>query len=196
MNTYAERFIKSQGESAIIERTPPVNTKVSIKRSTNSTMSLGAREAYWEGIIPIEDNLQSGEYITIRGDKHLVQSVNFDKESLEQAFYVVKCNCIIKHQREVETGVDEWNQIIKEWQDINPDFIDIPSYCEIVTYRMRQEDPGLLNSTKYVFQLPKNLDIQELDRFVYNGGNLRVDSINDSGLEGIVIVQVTDDVRP
>lgn len=195
MSTYAERFIKSRGENAVIKRTPPINTKVSIKRSTRSARDLGQREAYWEGIIPIEHGLKSGEYITIRGSKHLVQSVNFDKECLEMAFFATKCNCTVKHQREVETGVDQWNQIIKEWRNVNSSFCDIPSYCENVTYRMRQEDPGLLNTTKYTFQLPKSLNIQLLDRIVYNNEKLRVDSINDLGLVGVIIVQVTDDVR-
>ena len=195
MSTYAERFIKSKGENAVIERTPPIYTKVSIKRSTRSARDLGVRDAYWEGILPIENNLQSGEYITIRENKHLVQSVNFDKECLEMAFFATKCNCIINHQREIETGVDEWNQVTKEWKNVNADFVDIPSYCEIVTYRMRQEDPGLLSSTKYLFQLPKSLNIKELDRICYNDEKLRVDSINDTGLDGLVIVQVTDDVR-
>lgn len=196
MSSYAKKFIKARGETAVIERTPPVNTKVSIKRSTRSARDLGVREAYWEGILPLEDNLKSGEYITIRGDKHLVQSVNFDKECLETAFFATKCNCTVNHQREVETGVDEWNNILKEWQNVSSSFVDIPSYCEIVTYRMRQEDPGLLNTTKYVFQLPKSIDVQLLDRIVYNNEKLRVDSINDTGMSGVVLIQVTDDVRP
>lgn len=194
--SYAKKFVKSRGESAIIERIPLVNTKVSIKRSTRSSRDLAVREAYWEGLLPIENNLQSGEYITIRGDKCLVQSTNFDKESLEMAFFVTKCNCTVHHQREVETGVDEWNQVIREWRDVDPAFTDIPSFCSIVTYRMRQEDPGLLDSTKYVFQLPKRLGVEQLDRIIYNNEKLRVDSIDDVGLSGVVSVQVTSDLRP
>lgn len=194
--SYAKKFVKSEGETAVIERIPLVSTKVSIKRSTRSSRDLAVREAYWEGILPIEDNLQSGEYITIRGDKCLVQNTNFDKESFETAFFVTKCNCIVHHQREFETGIDEWNNIIREWRDVNPEFTDIPSYCTIITYRMRQEDPGLLDSTKYVFQLPKQLDVQLLDRITYNNEKLRVDSIDDVGLSGVISIQVTSDLRP
>lgn len=194
--SYAEKFIKSKGQDCIIERPVPIHTKVSIKRSTSGTRDVGIRAAYWQGLIPVKYNLLSGEYLSIKGKKYLVQTADLDHASKECAFYCAKCNCIINHQREIESGVDEWNQIIVEWQNVNSDLVNIPSYCEIVTYRMRQEDVGLLDNTKYTFQLPKTMDVQLLDRIVYNDEKLRVESINDTGLEGVLIIQVTDDVRP
>ena len=71
-----KKFIKSKGQDCIINRLVPLNTKVSIKRSTSGTRDLGAREAFWQGLIPIEDNLLSGEYLSIKGKKYLVQTVS------------------------------------------------------------------------------------------------------------------------
>ena len=41
------------------------------------------------------------------------------------------------------------------WETINA---DIPSYGEVITYRMIQQDPGLLEGTKYTLQVPKSLE--------------------------------------
>lgn len=192
MMSYAEKFLVSRGQHCIIDRDDPVNTKVSIKRSTRASRDLGIREGYWEGLVLSDSNLQSGELITIRDNKYLVQSVNFDPASNESAFFAAKCNAVIQHKRYVE-DVDGNNNIIKEWPTINA---DVPCYGEIVTYRLRQEDPGLLDSTKYTFQVPKSLGVTLLDRFVFEGKNYQVASIDDIGMAGVARCQVSDDTRP
>ncbi len=191
MSSYANKFIRSRGEDAIIKRNPEVNTKVSIKRSTRAARDLGIREAYWEGLIPRLSNVLSGEYILVRDNTYLVQSANNDPASLERAFFATKCNCIIHHKQQEET-VDEDYNVVVNWKDKNT---NVSSYCEIITYRLRQEDPGLLESTKYTFQVPKSLEVKLLDRFVYNGENYQVDSIDDTGMSGVVRCQVSIDVR-
>jgi len=188
--TYANKFIKSKGQDCTIERSVPLNTKVSIKRSTNGTRDLGAREALWQGLIPIEDNLLSGEYLTIEGKKYLVQTVSYDHASKESAFYCAKCNAIIEHKRYVD-DVDENFNPIQEWKTLNS---DVGSYMEVVTYRLRQVDPGLLDSTKYTFDVSKDLGVELLDRFVFNGENLKIDSIAPV-LDGVSRLQASPDVR-
>lgn len=188
--TYAEKFIKSKGQDCIINRLVPLNTKVSIKRSTSGTRDLGAREAFWQGLIPIEDNLLSGEYLSIKGKKYLVQTVSYDHASKECAFFCAKCNSIIQHKRYSETTDENYNTIY-EWQTLNS---DIGSYMEVVTYRLRQVDPGLLDSTKYTFDVSNALGVELLDRFVFNGENLKIDSIAPV-LENVVRVQASSDVR-
>lgn len=192
--SYAEKFLKSRGQDCIIERTVPVNTKVSIKRSTKASRDLGVREGYWEGLILADSNLKSGEIITIRDNKYLVQSTNYDPASMEYAFFSAKCNAIIQHKRYVE-DVDENFNPIQEWQHVNPNKPNIACYGEIVTSRLRQEEPGLLDNTIYIFQVPKSLGIAMLDRFVY-GKNYQVVSIDDIGLEGVARVQLGMDNRP
>lgn len=193
--SYAERFLKSKGQDCIIMRNPPVKTKVSVKRSTKASMNIGIREGFWEGLVLYDAMLQSGEIIDIRDVKYLVQTVSYDPASMECALFAAKCNAILKHKRYVE-DLDENNNIIQEWQDVNPDFINIPSYGEIITYRLRQEDPGLLDSTKYTFQVPKSLGVVMLDRFVFNDDNYQVDSIDDVGMAGVARIQVSQDTRP
>ena len=190
MSSYANKFLMAYGEEAIINRPTPINTKVSIKRSTRSSRDLGARESYWEGIISYDVSLLSGEIITIRNSPFLVQSVNHDPASGETAFFCAKCNAILCHKRIVET-VDEDFHIITSWQTIKN---DMPAFENIETYRLRQTPTGLLDSTKYVFQTSKAFDVQMLDRLVYNGKNYKPVSINDS-LSGIVEIQAAFDER-
>ncbi len=192
MMSYARKFLLSRGELAIIERIPQIDTKVSIKRSTKSSRDLGAREGYWEGLIPIADSLQSGEIITIRDGKFLVQSVNYDHASEETAFFAAKCNAVLQHKRYIE-DTDNGGHIIHEWRVINS---DISCFGEIITYRLKQEDPGLLDGTKYTFQIPKSLGIELLDRLIFNGTNYQAVSIDDIGMTNVIRVQAGVDVRP
>lgn len=190
--SYAEKFLKSKGQDCIIERGVLVNTKVSIKRSTKASRDLGIREGYWEGLILADSNLKSGETITIRDTKYLIQSTNYDSASMECAFFSAKCNSVIQHKRYVE-DVDENYNPIQEWKTISP---DAACYGEIVTSRLRQEDVGLLEGTIYIMQVPKILGVLVLDRFVYDGKNYEVASIDSIGLEGVSRVQLSADNRP
>lgn len=194
--SYAEKFLKSKGQDCIIERGVFVNTKVSIKRSTKASRDLGIREGYWEGLIPEEVDLLSGEFITIndgkRQTKYLAQSTNYDPQSMGTAFFSAKCNVLFNHRRYVD-DVDENFNPIQEWITINA---NIPSYGEIITSRMRQEDAGLLEGTVYIFQVPKNLGILELDRIEYNDRKYQVASIDDIGMSGILRLQLSKDLRP
>lgn len=190
--SYAKKFLKSKGQDCVINRPIPFNTKVSIKRSTRASRDLGIREGYWEGLILADSNLKSGEIITIRDNKYLVQSTNYDPASMEYAFFSAKCNATIQHKRDVEE-IDDSNNIIQEWQTINP---DVACYGEIVTSRIRQEEPGLLDNTIYIFQVPKTLGVIMLDRFVHSGKNYEVVSIDDVGMAGVARIQLGIDNRP
>lgn len=193
--SYAGKFLKSKGQTCSINRTPPATSKVSIKRSTRASRDVGMREAYWEGLIMADAALQSGEILTIDSDKYLVQSVNTDYASAEHAFFSAKCNAVLQHKRETET-LDENNNPVKAWVDVDPTKPNIDAYGEIVTYQLRQFDPGLLEQTRYIFQVPKSLGVMELDRIVYNGNNYQVVSIDDVALKGVVRIQLAVDLRP
>jgi hypothetical protein len=192
--SYAGKFLKSKGQECTINRIPSATSKVSIKRSTRSSRDLGSREAYWEGLILADALLQSGEVLTIGDDKYLVQSVNTDYASSEHAFFSAKCNAVLQHKRETD-GLDENNNPVKVWNDVNPVKPNIDAYGEIVTYQLRQFDPGLLEQTRYIFQVPKSIGVQLQDRIVYNG-NLQVVSVDDVALKGIVRIQLAVDLRP
>lgn len=189
--SYAKKFLKSKGMDCTIQRPTPFQTKVSIKRSTNSVYNVGVREAFFEGLIPLESNLLSGEVLSIKNDNYIAQTVNYDLASKELEFYCAKCNTTVQHQRHEETTDENFN-VVMAWKTINA---DIPSYGEVITYRMIQQDPGLEDGTKYTFQLPKSLGIEKLDRLLYNDEKLQVVSIDDIGLQGVVRFQAATDLR-
>ena len=190
--SYAEKFLKSRGQDCVIERTPSTPAKVSIKRSTKASRDLGIREGYWEGLIVSDSNLKSGEIISIRDTKYLIQSTNYDPQSTEIAFFSAKCNIVFDHKRYVD-DVDENFNPIQGWGDIND---DVPSYGEVITSRLRQEDPGLLEGTIYILQVPKTLGVLELDRIIFGGGKYQVASIDEIGLDGVSRIQLEKDFRP
>lgn len=109
--SYAEKFLKSRGQDCVIERTSPILTKVSIKRSTKASRDLGIREGYWEGLITSDSDLKSGEIISIRDIKYLVQSTNYDPQSTEIAFFSAKCNIVFDHKRYVDDVDENFNPI-------------------------------------------------------------------------------------
>lgn len=190
--SYAGNFLNSKGQACAILRDPIITSKISIKRSTKSSRDLGSREAYWEGLILADTAVQSGEIIQIHDDKYLVQSTNPDPASGETALFVAKCNAIIQHWRYIE-DTDNNGNLVQEWRTLHA---DVPCYGEIITYRLRQEDPGLLDSTKYTFQVPKALGVILLDRFVYGNKKYQISSIDDIGMPGIARAQCEDDIRP
>ncbi len=197
--SYAGKFLKARGQTCTINRTPAATSKVSIKRSTRASRDLGVREGYWEGLILADALLQSGEVISINTDrgteKYLTQSVNTDYASTEHAFFAAKANAVLQHKRETET-LDENNNPVKTWADVNPVAPNINAYGEIVTYSLRQFDPGLLEQTRYIFQVPKSINVKELDRIVYNGDPYQAVSIDDIGMSGVDRVQAAVDSRP
>jgi hypothetical protein len=193
--SYAGNMLKARGQTCTINRNPVVTSKVSIKRSTRASRDLGVREAYWEGLILADAALQSGEVLTIGADDYLVQSSNFDPASSCTAFFAAKCNAVLQHKRETD-GVDENNNPVKVWNDVNPAVPNVDAYGEIVTYSLRQFDPGLLEQTRYIFQVPKAIGVMELDRIIYNDDNYQVVSIDDVALKGIDRIQLAVDLRP
>jgi hypothetical protein len=191
--SYAAKYLQSRGQQCTILRTPTTaQSYVSLKRSSKSTSSPGSREAFWEGLILASSVLVSGEVFQIGSDKYLTQSANSDPASGELALFAAKTNATLTHQRYVET-VDGSGNIVQEWQTINA---DVPAFGQIVTAELRQADPGLLDSARYLFQAAKSLGVQKMDRMVYNGANCQVDSVDDVALAGVVRLQLGADTRP
>ena len=189
---YVEAYLNAHGQDCVILRKPKNKaTKVSMKRSTSAIRVYGAREAHWDGLILPDANLQSGEILQANSMTFLVQSVNPDPAMQATVWFAVRTNTTLIHKRE-KTTIDKNYNPITCWETINA---DVPAFGEIVTYELRQQDPGLLEGTRYVFQISKNTNLKELDRIVYQGSNYRVDSIDDVGMEGIARVQVSVDTR-
>lgn len=187
---YANPFLKTHGTNVIIQRTPTKLSKVSMKRSTNSTSYLGAREAYYSGIILPDSDLKAGEVFSIGMDKYLVQTAlkSFGDGVIE--FMAAKVNAILSVKRYGEF-VDNHGNIIQGWDDVSD---DVPSFGEIVTYQTRQADPGILEGTRYIFQVPKQSGVLLKDRIIYKEKKYDVISV-DNVLDGIDRLQLALDTR-
>ena len=195
ITSYASKFLNAHGQDCTINRTPIVTTKTSIKRSTKSANNLGNREALWEGLILHYAGALSGDILTINTVNYLLQSISNDFASSEDAFFAAKTNAVLVHKRYGET-TDANGNLIQAWGTLNS---NVYGYGEIVTYTLRQYDPGLLPQTRYIFQVPKSLGIIELDRIIYGTGDnnkYQVESIDDIALQGVVRIQLSKDTRP
>ena len=183
--TYASSFLQAQGTDISILRSPPVASKVSMKRSY-----LGAREGYYSGLILLDSDLKSGEVFSIGNDKYLVQTALKSFGDGEIEFMAAKTNAVLILKR-YDEDVDEYGNIVQGWITINS---SIDSFGEIVTYSTRQADPGILEGTKYIFQVSKSIGAIMRDRIIYNGKNYDVISVDDI-MEGIVRLQLAIDSR-
>lgn len=191
--TYAEKFLNSHGQTITIQRSPTVTTKASLKRSTKAVRDPGIRDSSWEGLALPDSNLVSGEIFSVGTDKYLVQSANLDVASGAIAFFAVKVNSTLTPLRRTEELDDEYNLVVTwKW---TPASTTIDAFGQVVTYALRQYDPGLLESSRYIFYLPSSYGVQVLDRLVLNGENLMVNAIDPLMLEGVVRVQAGTDTR-
>jgi len=189
--SYAENFIQAYGQECVIERTPSVSAYVSMTLATKSYSD--NRDLYRNGLISAKYNLASGEVITVGSEKFLIRSVIPDQHSKEIAFVASKANAIFIHKRFTETA-DDWGNLTQEWTTITD---NVYSTAQIVSAALRQQDPGLLSTTKWVFLIPATTTIQELDRLQFkpDGDKCRVDSVDDIRLPGLLRVQCSDDRR-
>jgi hypothetical protein len=190
--SYMEAFLKAYGQECTIQRTPTVTAHVSMRRSTKAIRDLSARDAYFEGIIEESSALVSGDIFSVDGTKYLVQSVFEDYSFGEYSFFAVKTNAVITY-KEKSSSVDSDNNVTYSWSDVEEDQ-DV--FMSIVTAQMKVYDTGLLEGTRYRCQIPKTVSVKLNERIVYNGDNYQVTSIDDSGLEGVDIVQLAADIRP
>lgn len=191
--TYAEKFLNSHGQTITIQRSPTVTTKASLKRSTKAVRDPGIRDSSWEGLALPDSNLVSGEIFSVGTDKYLVQSANLDVASGAIAFFAAKVNSTLTPLRRTEELDDEYNLVVTwKW---TPASTTIDAFGQVVTYALRQYDPGLLESSRYIFYLPSSYGVEVLDRLVLNGENLMVNAIDPLMLEGVVRVQAGTDTR-
>lgn len=191
--TYAEKFLNSHGQTITIQRNPTVTTKASLKRSTKAVRDPGIRDSSWEGLVLPDSNLVSGEIFSVGTDKYLVQSANLDVASGAIAFFAAKVNSTLTPLRRTEELDDEYNLVVTwKW---TPASTTIDAFGQVVTYALRQYDPGLLESSRYIFYLPSSYGVEVLDRLVLNGENLMVNAIDPLMLEGVVRVQAGIDTR-
>lgn len=191
--TYADKYLNAHGQTATIQRTPTVTTKMSLKRSTKAVRDPGIRDSSWEGLVLPDSELTGGEIFSVDTDRYLVQSANVDTSSGAIAFFAVKVNAIVTPLRRTEELDDDLNLVVAwKW---TPEGTTIDAFGQVVTYALRQFDPGLLESSRYIIYLPSSFGVQVLDRLVLNGENYMVNAIDPLMLEGVVRIQAGTDTR-
>jgi hypothetical protein len=189
---YAARYLQAYGEKCEILRTSPVESYVSLRPSNRRTGSLSSRANAFEGLILSSSGLESGDVLCIGDQHYLVQIASRDPASREIAWFGVLVNATVTHKR-LEKSIDDDGNITGTWKSLNS---DVMAYGEVVTPGLRQYDPGLLDSTRYVFCVPAACGVQVEDRLGLNGTPLRVLQVDDILMPGVVRVQCGADVRP
>jgi hypothetical protein len=184
-------LVNQNGEAcSVVTRDPAVDSLCVLSHSTKSGMSFANRTDYWDGLIPSSVGVASGEVVSVVGKEVLVMSV-VDELRGVTSFMGVKSNASLDWNRQT-TSVDANYNVITVWETVSA---GIPAYGQLVTAQLRQEDPGLLPSTKYLFYLPASYGLQRMDRVVMNAANCQVDDLDGIILDGILRLQCSEDTR-
>lgn len=99
----------------------------------------------------------------------------------------VICNALLTVTRK-EPQYDEYGNVIGE----TPTTIIAPLPCraDVVSARMRQEDPGLLATTLLVVYASYNASLKQLDKANIAGNDYQVDHIDTLKIPGVMVVQL------
>lgn len=193
---YGTRFLKRRGQDcSITTRMPAATSKCIIAPSSKSGFRITERHNFWDGIILDDSNLVAGEVVNVSGKDILVFSADSDPVSGQIKFMGAQKNLDIDWYRPTPS-VDANYNVMTTWPAIS---IDIPCFGQTVTAYLRQEDPGLLENTKWLFHVPNIYDFKVMDRVVFDAGqgavSCQVDHVDSLILDGIIRLQCSDDKR-
>lgn len=193
---YSTRFLKRRGEDCTITtRDPILASKCIVSPSSKSGFRISDRHHFMDGLILPDTNLVPGEVVSVSGKEILVFSVDNDPVSGQIKFLGAKSNIRVEWQRQEEI-IDEDFNVTMGWVTVSA---DIPSFGQVVTAYLRQEDPGLLENTKWLFHLPDIYNVKQMERVVFNTGHgavsCQVDHIDSLILDGVIRLQCSDDTR-
>lgn len=189
---YTERFLKRKGQDATItSRTPAAASKAFVDPASRTGFRVADRDSYWDGMILSDAALQPGELVSVGGKTILVMSTDADPVSGQTKFMGAKANISLTWQRHT-VSTDANNNVVITWPTVSA---GIPAFGQLVTAYLRQEDPGLLPSTKYLLHVPASYNIAVMDRVVFNAVSCQVDALDDIILKGIIRLQVSEDTR-
>lgn len=197
---YATRFLKRRGQPCeITTRIPSEVSKCIIAPASRSGFRVAERDNYIDGLILAEANLSPGEVVAVSafisgyaGQKEiLVFGIDPDPVSGQLKFMGAKVNAPLDWKQQTPS-TDADNNVIMVWGTVSA---DVPAFGQLVTAQLRQEDPGLLPETRYLFFLPSTYGIQRMDRVIFSAVSCQVDDIDSVILEGILRIQCSDDQR-
>jgi len=197
---YTERLIKRKGQPCeIISRTPTVISKCITAPSTKAGWRFGDRDSYVDGITLLDTSLTSGEVVLVSGfvsgysgqKEIIVMAVNGDPIGQVISFLGAKATLHFDWQQQ-QVSTDANYNVIQTWANVST---SVPAYGQTVTAALRQSDPGLLPTTKYLLDTPSAYDIKRFDRIAFNGVSAQVDDLDKIILDGIIRLQCSEDTR-
>lgn len=179
---------------------------LSLKPSTRSTYDIAMRDATIDGLITMDDidKLEPGQifYREIKpSELFILQSVNiFEHQKNTRNINAIKQNSFVTVQRKIyneETGENEYQNI----------YTDVISFVTMQNKDEKNFAAGIEDNTFLNIQIPKrdiegNLYVVKIeDRVILTNlkddlsREIKVESMNDFGVPGVVIINGTFDTR-
>ncbi len=183
--------IVNDGVDITIVRTPTSYTgKATISRFKGSYSDYAAQNRRWMNLL-LESNLVTGEIVTAGSESYLTvvsKMENVQGTDISIIAHGMLCNTALMVTR-TETDYDENGNPSGETTTtiINA----APCRADQVTYRMRQEDPGLLPQTVLKVYAPNAAGLALLDKATIAGSSYRVDDINCLEIPGAMVLQLS-----
>lgn len=176
-----------------------VNEKAILTRSGGGH-NVHLFESEFKGTHPLKSALKPGDQLYDKEFYYLVQSVR-KTPSGDKSSMLLKCNQIIDIKR-LESTLDENLNPVNAWITTFP---SVKVNAEYVTGALREKEPGLLANTVLKILMQKtpaytryddqNSDFAINDRIVLGTSNYQVTAVDAVITEGLLTIQVAQDVR-
>lgn len=206
LDPYADKYQKMNGFKIIILKEEGINNLegyISFEPSTRSTYDMAMRDATIDGILTMDeiDKVKPGNLFYKNVDPSnifIIQSVNKGEQQRDtRNINAIKVNSSIDLKRleyNEETGMEEYQTIYENVIS----FVSVQNK-EQKNFNVGTEDNTILNIQIPIFDLSeKYYEVLFNDRIILKGNferTLRVESIDEFGVPGVIRMQCTFDTR-
>lgn len=169
---------------------------VILSRDTRSTTIIG-KEYQYNGVFAPESLVKNGSLVETK-DSYFVQTLRLTTEQ-DNYCSLIKTNAAVEIQWYKKT-FDQYDNATTGFETVQSECI---AFAQLITARMRQEDPGLLPSAVYVLQMqtsavvrdPRDAGVLSPDRVLLLGKPYKVESVDRVKYPNLLHVQLSEDVR-
>ncbi|WP_391573865.1 hypothetical protein [Cohnella sp.] len=170
--------------------------KVILSRDTRATTVIG-KEYQYNGVFAPTSAVQNGSLIET-DDTFFVQTLR-PTTAQDRYCSLIKINDRITIQRYTKT-FDANDNATAEFVTAQE---DCPTFAQLITAQLRQDEPGLLPTTVYVLQLltsaavrdPREVSLPSPDRIILNGRPYKADVVDRVKYPNLLFVQLSEDAR-
>lgn len=174
-----------------------ISEKVILSRDSKNT-SIISREYLYNGLFAPLSAVHTGSMVEAEEGHFLVQT---QRRTTEKDRYcsMIKTNVAVDVQRYHQEYDSNLNKVGGPTFQIQQE--DVKGYCQYVTGRLRQEEPGLLSTTSYILILQTSVQVRKPqglpspDRVLLNGHPYRVDVVDELKYPNLLYVQLSEDTR-